>query len=43
MRLAKPEGDVPVKTIAICAGSGASVLGGVKADVYLTGIKSTLN
>ncbi|KAI8924235.1 GTP cyclohydrolase 1 type 2/Nif3 [Entophlyctis helioformis] len=26
-----------VSTIAICAGSGASVLGGVRADVHLTG------
>ena len=26
-----------VKTIAICAGSGGSVLKGVKADMYLTG------
>ena len=26
-----------VKTIAICAGSGGSVLRGVKADMYLTG------
>ncbi|KAF9218550.1 NGG1p interacting factor 3 [Gyrodon lividus] len=26
-----------VRTIAICAGSGGSVLGGVDADVYLTG------
>ncbi|KAI8816156.1 GTP cyclohydrolase 1 type 2/Nif3 [Fimicolochytrium jonesii] len=26
-----------VATVAICAGSGASILGGVKADVYFTG------
>ncbi|XP_038056563.1 NIF3-like protein 1 [Patiria miniata] len=29
--------DSEVKTVAICAGSGASVLAGVPADVYLTG------
>jgi dinuclear metal center YbgI/SA1388 family protein len=29
--------DSPIKTVAICAGSGASVLRGVKADLYLTG------
>ena len=29
--------DQQVQTIALCAGSGASVLKGVKADVYLTG------
>ena len=26
-----------IKTVAVCAGSGASVLCGVKADLYLTG------
>ena len=26
-----------VTTVAVCAGSGASLLQGVKADVYLTG------
>lgn len=26
-----------IETIALCAGSGGSVLKGVKADVYLTG------
>ena len=26
-----------IKTVAVCAGSGASVLRGVKADLYLTG------
>ncbi|KAH8796855.1 NGG1 interacting factor 3-like protein [Flagelloscypha sp. PMI_526] len=29
--------DVPVRTVAICAGSGGSVLGGVDADLYFTG------
>lgn len=29
--------DHPVKTIAICAGSGGSVFRGVKADLYYTG------
>lgn len=29
--------EAEVKTIAICAGSGASLLKGVKADLYLTG------
>lgn len=26
-----------VRTVAACAGSGASVLSGVKADLYITG------
>lgn len=26
-----------IQTVAICAGSGESVLSGVKADLYLTG------
>lgn len=26
-----------ISTVALCAGSGASVLAGVKADLYLTG------
>ncbi|BGP03342.1 UPF0135 protein [Rhodotorula toruloides ATCC 204091] len=30
-------GPAEIRTIAICAGSGGSVLGGVKADLYLTG------
>jgi putative NIF3 family GTP cyclohydrolase 1 type 2 len=29
--------ESPISSIAICAGSGGSVLGGVQADVYLTG------
>jgi len=29
--------DSMIKSIAVCAGSGASVLSGVKADVYVTG------
>ena len=29
--------DSAVKKIAVCAGSGSSILGGVSADVYLTG------
>ena len=35
--LAASQMDQQVQTIALCAGSGASVLKGVKADVYLTG------
>ena len=31
------ESDTRVQTVAICAGSGASVLRGAPADVYLTG------
>lgn len=27
----------PIRTIAICVGSGGSMLGGKQADVYLTG------
>ncbi|KAI9230830.1 MAG: GTP cyclohydrolase 1 type 2/Nif3 [Piptocephalis tieghemiana] len=37
LRLASYHPEKPVQSIAICAGSGASMLGGVKADVYLTG------
>ncbi|CAG9862020.1 unnamed protein product [Phyllotreta striolata] len=29
--------DSPISTVAICAGSGASVLSGILADLYLTG------
>ncbi|KDE04193.1 hypothetical protein, variant 1 [Microbotryum lychnidis-dioicae p1A1 Lamole] len=32
-----PNGAEKIKTIAICAGSGSSVLSGVKADLYLSG------
>lgn len=37
VRLAVPLTSKNVETIAICAGSGASVLKNVKADVFLTG------
>ncbi|KAJ3056953.1 hypothetical protein HK097_002331 [Rhizophlyctis rosea] len=37
VRVATARTSKPISTIAICAGSGASVLGGVKADLYLTG------
>lgn len=30
-----------VCTVAVCAGSGASVLNGVRADLYITGEKSS--
>lgn len=30
--------DTPIKTVALCAGSGGSVLKDVVADLYLTGI-----
>ena len=36
VRLSSGNTDM-ISKIAICAGSGASVLGGVDADVYLTG------
>lgn len=29
--------ESPISTVALCAGSGTSVLAGVKADLYLTG------
>ncbi|ETN61980.1 anon-35F/36A [Anopheles darlingi] len=29
--------DVPIRTFAVCAGSGGSLLKGVKADLYITG------
>lgn len=29
--------DTKIQTLAVCAGSGGSVLKGVKADVYVTG------
>lgn len=37
MRLATAENNTLVSSVAICAGSGSSVLGPVTADVYLTG------
>lgn len=37
LRLARSTSSDKVTTIALCAGSGASVLKGVKADVFLTG------
>lgn len=35
-----PPADSSVSTVAVCAGSGASVLTGVKADLYITGRSS---
>lgn len=32
--------DSSISTVAVCAGSGASVLAGVKADLYITGRSS---
>ena len=39
IRLARPQGisDPTITTVAVCAGSGASVLRGGKADCYLAG------
>ena len=40
IRLAKPHGwdsETLVSSVAVCVGSGSSVLKGVRADVYLTG------
>ena len=37
MQLAGPEQPSPISSIAVCAGSGASVFKGVEADLYLTG------
>lgn len=37
VRLAANDSSQIVSTVAICAGSGASLLKNVKADVYLTG------
>ncbi|KAI7899108.1 GTP cyclohydrolase 1 type 2/Nif3 [Cokeromyces recurvatus] len=37
LRLATLEKERLIKTVAICAGSGSSVLGPVKADLYFTG------
>ena len=45
LRLAKPDGwtdDKLISSIAVCVGSGASVLRGVKANVYLTGRRCSL-
>lgn len=36
MRLATADNTL-IKTVAICAGSGSSVLGPVQADLYFTG------
>lgn len=33
----KPHSNIQVKSVALCAGAGATVLIGVRADVYLTG------
>jgi len=37
VRVASAQQQRGIRTVAICAGSGASVLKGVKADLYLTG------
>ncbi|KAJ3042659.1 hypothetical protein HDV00_006938 [Rhizophlyctis rosea] len=37
VRVATARSPNPIKTVAICAGSGSSVLNRVKADLYLTG------
>ncbi|WVW80000.1 YbgI/family dinuclear metal center protein [Kwoniella bestiolae CBS 10118] len=37
VQLATPELERPITSIAVCAGSGASLFKGVKADLYLTG------
>ncbi|EFA77769.1 Hypothetical UPF0135 protein [Heterostelium album PN500] len=39
IRLGRPQGgkDRPIKTVAMCAGSGASVILNTPADLYLTG------
>ena len=40
IRLALPDGvteESVVTSVAVCVGSGASVLRGVKADVFITG------
>jgi len=33
----KPHSNIQIQSVALCAGSGVSVLRGVRADVYLTG------
>lgn len=37
VRLAVADGTKEIQSVAICAGSGASVLRNVKADLFLTG------
>ncbi|WRT65566.1 YbgI/family dinuclear metal center protein [Kwoniella shivajii] len=37
VQLATPDLERPINSIAVCAGSGASLFKGVKADLYLTG------
>lgn len=37
IRLAKADGDEPIKTVALCAGAGTDVLHGARAGLYLTG------
>lgn len=37
VRLAQAAGTAEIRSVAVCAGSGGSVLRGVKADLYLTG------
>ncbi len=37
LRIATPTDNRPISSVATCAGSGGSVLGGVRADLYFTG------
>ena len=43
LRLAAAKEDMPIKTIALCAGAGADAFKGIQADCYLTGEMSHHN
>jgi putative NIF3 family GTP cyclohydrolase 1 type 2 len=43
VQVATPATELPIQSIAVCAGSGGGVLRGVKADLLLTGEMSHVN
>jgi len=43
LRIASPAENVPIKTVALCAGAGTDAFKGIRADCYLTGEMSHHN
>ncbi|MDF7799144.1 Nif3-like dinuclear metal center hexameric protein [Pontiellaceae bacterium B1224] len=43
VRIASPAEDIPIKTVALCAGAGTDAFKGIQADCYLTGEMSHHN
>ena len=43
LRLAAASEDLPIKTVALCAGAGTDAFNGIQADCYLTGEMSHHN